>query len=223
MIPGAQQLRFPPPPGPPTLLWTDENMQLATRSSARSNDDDEQAEDQRRQATVSGLTTILLGIQSNADKNQRPGSGIMFPWWEVDEQRDGEALGSAYHMKTRFPDGRVGLLIDPGAHDNLIGAETLQKLTNQVGPHSERPLTRPLSVEGVGKESQQAATAAKVPLYLTDEGGSQIHGNFTAPVVPNSALPPLLNNLMKSLMNKAAIMDTGTKRLTLPGPGGVVM
>ena len=46
-------------------------------------------------------------------------------------------------------------------------------------------------------------------------------GIYTAPVIPNSDLPPLLG--MKTLEKQQAIMDCGNRKLIFPGPGGVHM
>ena len=54
---------------------------------------------------------------------------------------------------------------------------------------------------------------------MTDEQGGEIHGSFNAPVAPDSKLPPLLG--LRSLMAKSAVLDMGTKRLIIPGDGGL--
>ena len=77
-----------------------------------------------------------------------------YPWWEryydgADVNAGGEGPGGVYHFRTRLRNNRVGLLIDPGAHGNLIGSETaarLEQQTESIGARSSRPLHRPLSV-----------------------------------------------------------------------------
>ncbi len=119
-----------------------------------------------------------------------------------------------YHLKTRI-NGVVGLLVDPGAHDNLIGERTLQALGKQAGhPVQLTPLDQPRSVEGVGTYSQTAVNASLVPIGV----GGQC-GTYTAPVIPGSELPPLLG--LKFLERKFAILDMGNRKLHFPGPGGV--
>ena len=59
-----------------------------------------------------------------------------FPWWEVSEKPDDEIRNteSSYHLRslrTRRRDGSVGLLVDPGAHDNLIGGLTAQQMCSE--------------------------------------------------------------------------------------------
>ncbi|CAJ1434401.1 unnamed protein product [Effrenium voratum] len=181
-------------------------------------------EDQLRQRAVDGISSLILGITSQQPKAKSfPGFGGKghFPWWEVENEIPGQVgdRQGTYHLKTRLDGNRVGLLVDPGAHDNLIGSRTLEKLTLQVGPHRERPLTRKLTIEGVGRGAQEATIAAQVPIWMTDEQGGELHGSFNAPVVPDSELPPLLG--LRSLMAKSAVLDMGTERLIIPGDGGL--
>ena len=79
----------------------------------------------------------------------------------------------------------------------------------------DRPLHEAMQVQGVGKGSQQAVTATQVPIGI---GGDL--ATFTAPVISDSDLPPLLG--LKTLRTYRAILDmSGSKaELILPGPGG---
>ena len=109
----------------------------------------------------------------------------------------------------------VGILVDPGAHDNLVGDRTLKAMSEQAKSSPVmRPLAQSMSVEGVGKASQTATEAGQIPI------GVQGHlGSYTAPVIPDSDLPPLLG--MRTLEGRRAILDMGSKNLIFPGPGGV--
>lgn len=73
-------------------------------------------------------------------------------WWEDQvAEAAGVADHSAYHTRTRIA-GKVGLLVDPGAHDNLIGGHTCELMRKQLqSTAKERKLDRPLVVSGVGK------------------------------------------------------------------------
>ena len=150
-----------------------------------------------------------------------------YPWWEryydgVDTTAEGGGAGGVYHFRTRLRGNRVGLLIDPGAHGNLIGSETaarLEQQTESIGARSSRPLHRPLSVEGVGNGSQTATEAAQFSISMREAAGGLLGGTYTAPVIPGSTLPPLLG--LETLTGLSAIIDTGGRRLILPGPGGI--
>ncbi|CAE8673590.1 unnamed protein product, partial [Polarella glacialis] len=74
-------------------------------------------------------------------------------------------------------------------------------------------LDRALGIEGVGRHAQECVEATALECAFSD--GTV--GTFTAPVVPNSAIPALLG--LKSLRSKRAILDT-TGMLYLPGDGG---
>ena len=136
-----------------------------------------------------------------------------FPWWESTTRK---VQSVAYHLKTRI-NGVVGLLVDPGAHDNLIGERTMKALSKQSGkPVEFKKLLAPMAVEGVGKGGQTADQAGCVAIGV---GGSA--GTYTAPIIPDSDLPPLLG--MRTLEGRKAILDCGNRRLIFPGPGGVHM
>ena len=147
-----------------------------------------------------------------------------FPWWEIDSDSSrSHASVPTYHSRTNV-DGRIGILIDPGAHDNLAGEETIRLLEMQLGTRAKpRVLDSPLHVSGVGKQSQTADRALTINFGLppTADGNSGIPWkcSYTAPVIAGSNLPLLLG--LKSLMAKRALLDTHGRLLIIPGPGGV--
>ena len=57
-----------------------------------------------------------------------------YPWWEVSEKTDDEIrnIESTYHLRTRRRAGSVALLIDPGAHDNLIGGVAAEQMCDEL-------------------------------------------------------------------------------------------
>ena len=157
------------------------------------------------------------GLNPNAEEyrcphqNQGEDASRSYPWWEA-TTRQMQSL--TYHLKTRI-NGVVGLLVDPGAHDNLVGDRTIKAMSEQSGKKIQyKKLLTPMAVEGVGKGGQTADQAGCVPIGLE---GSE--GTFTAPIIPDSDLPPLLG--MRTLEGRKAILDCGNRRLILPGPGGV--
>ncbi len=88
---------------------------------------------------------------------------INYPWWESTQKT---VQSVAYHLRTRLGNV-VGLLVDPGAHDNLVGERTLASMSKQAGKDAVlRPLASPMSVEGVGKSAQTAKQAGQVALVL---------------------------------------------------------
>ena len=71
--------------------------------------------------------------------------------------------------------GKVGLLVDPGAHDNLVGDRTMKLLSSQVKcKPAVRTLERPLSVQGVGNGSQQADLSHGVEFSIRAQGRSNM-------------------------------------------------
>ena len=54
---------------------------------------------------------------------------------------------SSYLLRPRLRSGSVGLLVDPGAHDNLIGELTAQQMCQELSTELEyRSLDKPLPV-----------------------------------------------------------------------------
>ena len=157
-------------------------------------------------------------------------SSLLHTWWETEESPssitsaflktdEGKPSATMYHLRTRLSGGRVGLLVDPGAHDNLVGSRSSECIAAQVGGTAQPlKMDRHLSVEGVGKQSQTASQAQRVPLHLKDVDGKFVQGSFTAPVIEDSDLPPLLG--LRSLQRMSSILDIGARKLYLPGPGG---
>ena len=106
-----------------------------------------------------------------------------FPWWETACDLDANEPVPArpfppartFHTMTCPDDGTIGLLVDPGAHDNLAGSNTFRHLGNQIGTRViNRRLDLPLNVSGVGKESQQAREAMTVEFQLMGQNDEVI-------------------------------------------------
>ena len=149
------------------------------------------------------------------------GSGY-HPWWETVETSNISAshVNNFHSLRTCNSSGLVGLLVDPGAHDNLAGETTMRRLEHQLEVRAVmKKLNQPLSFSGVGKSSQQADRALSVDFQLSNTENGTTRCSYTAPVIPNSELPPLLG--LKSLQSKRAVLDTYGKLLILPGPGGL--
>eukprot|EP00435_Cladocopium_sp_Y103_P048882 s594_g14.t1 len=159
------------------------------------------------------------GFPGNSSLDPRSGS---YPWWEVAEKQDDEIRNAegSYHLRTRRRDGTVGLLVDPGAHDNLIGGLTAQQMCSELKAQLHlRSMNKPLPVEGVGKAAQVADQAACIPMSVMDVFGKLTDATYTAPIIQDSMLPPLLGN--RTLRKMQVIMDCGSGKLIIPGPGGI--
>jgi hypothetical protein len=149
-------------------------------------------------------------------------TGSSFAWWEVVEDWNPAPDGNpSYHaVRTTLRNGQIGLLIDPGAHDNLAGETTMRQIESQLGVRCKlKALDMPLNVSGVGKQSQEARTALSLPFGLSSGEDEVTTCSYTAPIIPGSHLPPLLG--LKSLSAKRALIDTSGRLLVLPGSGGV--
>ena len=206
----------------------------SVRSNSALSVGDARIDNQTRNSTTLQLTELLHGLESIATQNasrvdQAARNQSHFPWWEADTVTDTSPMMDdfrAFHSKTRIQ-GRVGLLVDPGAHDNLGGSRTMQELSRQVhASERRRKLTQPLEVSGVGRDSQQAVESVTIPCSFhkfedRNKADTLMEGSFTCPVIPDSSLPLLLG--LKSLRSKQAVLDMDQQRpkLIIPGPGGI--
>ena len=195
-------------------------------ASAQSSPKKKKAADQQvRQATTLQLTSLLQGMSGGSAHQEHSGS---FPWWETAYDIDSSDpvpptpfIGARnFHTMTCLDDGTIGLLVDPGAHDNLAGSNTTRHLASQIGVNAiHRRLELPLNVSGVGKDPQRANDAMIVEFQLMGQNDEVIQASYCAPVIDNSNLPPLLG--LKSLTDKRAVLDMHSRVLIFPGQGGI--
>ena len=130
-------------------------------------------------------------------------NSLLMVSWEADlddcsERVTGDTSDTvrSYHLRTRLDGNRVGLLVDPGAHDNLVGGRTADRMEQMLGiPAKHVRMKKALQVEGVGKDAQSAATARKMALRLSTDEGASVSGSYAAPVIADSDLPPLFRLL----------------------------
>ena len=126
----------------------------------------------------------------------------------------------AFHARTKMiatKDATEGLLVDLGARGNITGDVILSRIQARLPPDASVTFVpmKPLTVEGVGKGSQECTSQAQVPLSLED--GSR--AVYTAPVLPNSHVPALLG--LETMKRQRTIIDVGAKKYVIPGPGDV--
>ena len=127
-------------------------------------------------------------------------------------------MPGAFHAQVKIAGGGPALLIDPGAYDNLVGDEWVKDASQEALKAGQgcawQKLKSKLSVEGVGKESNEAVEGITMPVCL--EGGET--GTFTSPVIMNSQLPALLG--LQSLTKRRALLDIYNKQIVFVGAGG---
>ena len=124
---------------------------------------------------------------------------------------------------TRLSEHREGLLVDPGAFDNLAGSAWVERMAHlsKLAGHNHKFITldRPLGVEGVGAGAQEAQKAVIMTGAIKAEGMPVRIAQFEAPVLPNSEVPALWGN--RSLRRNRAVLDMVNNRLYLCGPGEI--
>ena len=167
----------------------------------------------------SSITICPDEDDQKGDPLQVPNPGYenfsLFPWWKQACESDNH-----YHVQTRRQGkNQEGLLVDPGAKDNLAGSAWMLRqaaLAEKNGEHGLRrkQLTNQLSVEGVGQKSQECKDEGHVAICLSD--GSR--GDYVAPILEDSEVPALLGN--RVLREKRGLLDCHNGRLIFVGPGG---
>ena len=154
---------------------------------------------------------------SSARSIQSVASQLALPWWPVET--------GVYHTATQLQDGRLSLIIDPGAWTNLMGSNLSRKLVQRAVAAGHRPeqsrLEEALNVRGVGNGSQACNWKISLPIATPRVDGASVLNHFTTPIVEGSGseLPGLLG--LKTLEQHRAILDVNTRQLHFPGPGEV--
>ena len=154
------------------------------------------------------------GFASAQGTPERPDHlpSVVLPWW-------------VFLETTKLPDGRLSIIVDPGAFTNLGGKAWARLQARIAMAHGLKPeqvkMKEPISVAGVGNGTQACSWKGKFPIAVNTENGTQVH-SFETPIVEGSGenLPALLG--LKSMAAKGAIleMQEGQEYLTFPGPGG---
>ena len=119
--------------------------------------------------------------------------------------------------------GRMGLIIDPGSWNNLMGDQFARTLINLCGQQNEKVKCEmrptPLNVGGVGHGAQQCLQDGTFPLAMKREDGTYVTGTLKTPIVANAACPGLLG--MGTLQRERAIIDTYNKKIHFVAEGHV--
>ena len=157
---------------------------------------------------------------SSSDTYQSVASN--FPWWPVNTPVE---LAPAYHASTQLPSGKLSLIVDPGAWTNLMGKVLARRLIQRAIASGHKPKQEkisPIHVAGVGKGHQQCDWKVECPITITNSSNQTSLHKITTPIVEGPGgeeLPGLLG--LRTLESERAILDTGNRRLYLPGPGEV--
>lgn len=146
----------------------------------------------------------------------------MFPWWAEGEPP--REFQTALHAMTSLADGRIGLLVDIGAYGSLQGETFAKYLAERALRYGHQPrqarLPRPLTVSGVGKESQDCVWEVTLTIVVEESDRGPTLDDYTAPVIPGSAVPGLHG--LKSIKEKRGLIDvfSNPPKMCLCGPGG---
>ena len=146
-----------------------------------------------------------------------------FPWWPEAHLPGSEQM---FHASTRLTDGRHGLLVDPGAWNNLAGEKWIKEVARKAIEHGHHPkqnrMKQPVTVQGVGQGTNSANWEIQMPIAVRDSDGNTKLHEFRTPSVGEGGyeLPALLG--LESMSKNRAVLEMtdGQEYLTYPGPGG---
>ena len=130
----------------------------------------------------------------------------------------GSTTQEVYLRSTRLTGEREGLLIDPGAFDNLVGSRWVERM-RELGHVGTTRTIRPIGVEGVGASAQQARESINIEGHVRAVDGSTHSASYEAPVIEGSEIPALWGH--RSLARNRAVLDTVNRRLHLCGEGEI--
>ena len=146
-----------------------------------------------------------------------------FPWCPEAHLPGSEQM---FHASTCLTDGRHGLLVDPGAWNNLAGEKWIKEVARKAIEHGHHPkqnrMKQPFTVQGVGQGTNSANWEIQMPIAVRDSDGNTKLHEFRTPSVGEGGyeLPALLG-LETMSKNRAVLeMTDGQEYLTYPGPGG---
>lgn len=133
----------------------------------------------------------------------------------------------AYSIGTTLHDGRVGIIVDPGAWTNLCGGQWARQLAAMMKNFSRAPsptaLQEPVQVVGVGQGVQRAYHKAQMPIAIQEANGNKLEQVFEVPIPDGEEgkdVPALLGLRSRKAKKSVLEMTPGKACLTFPGPGG---
>ena len=104
---------------------------------------------------------------------------MLFPW------RPSTVEGLSHHASTQLDDGRLSMIVDPGAWANMLGSSTAWKLRVQAMPCGYEPNQLDMAMmilNGGGKSPQGTDYRLVCPIAVPLSEGTDVH-QLTAPVV----------------------------------------
>ena len=130
----------------------------------------------------------------------------------------GQETQEVYLRSTRLTGQREGLLIDPGAFDNLVGSKWIERMRvlGHAGQEREIPA---IGVEGVGETGQRATRAIVMDGHIRAIDGTVHSAQYEAPIINGSDIPALWGP--RSLSRNRAVLDTVNRTLYLCGAGDI--
>ena len=130
-----------------------------------------------------------------------------------------------YHTSTQLPDGRLSVVIDPGAWTNLIGSDLARKLVTRAlkkGLAPKQTKIKLFNVAGGGNGTQTCKLGIHTPIAVEHAGDQVFQHTFEAPIVEGPGgqqLPGLLG--LRSLERHRCILDCCKRQLHFVSDGDV--
>ena len=179
------------------------------------------SEERSAESSISARSDEYQDTQEEGESEEP--SSELYPWWPAEGTKASES-SPYYHASTALDNGRLSIIVDPGAWTNLWGSDVARAAAERSAAAGHQPVERKLpqslNVSGVGKGAQKCETELTVPIGITTEEGPQLH-SFAAPVISGESgreVPGLLG--LRSLERERAILDCGNRMLHFVGPAG---
>ena len=124
--------------------------------------------------------------------------GIAMPWWPTDRPPPGIEWQEVWHATTRLRNGKLSMIIDPGAWTHLMGSELARELARGAMANGHTPTQKPLdggsmSIQGVGNGHQTSNWDIRTPIAVpTPDGGADLHTLLPSLKVPAHRFPASL-------------------------------
>ena len=116
------------------------------------------------QGTAAAAAAATTVTPSPSRRSRSVPRGTTLVW---SPSADNDSSSPYYHASTQLPDGRLSILVDPGAWTNLCGLNTTRRMKEAVAAAGYRSqqwkMASPLSVSGVGNGTQTCEWSTSVP------------------------------------------------------------
>ena len=89
--------------------------------------------------SAGGSSSSSIDQRSSHSLGHRSVRSATLPWWPAAEHVGHSQTAAVYHSTTQLPDGRLSVIIGPGAWTNLMGENLARKLSQRAMACGHKP------------------------------------------------------------------------------------